>query len=197
MLCWFLLEDVKWTKKLSSYFSNFNFEVSHEPWICVNPLHMANPHSLNKMVSLQNLLLHIVALFYESCWFIYIIFWSVCHFIDFSFVLQTIEFVALLHVWSLSNTYGLKHVPLHFQMNMNKDLSETYMDLDCDVLYNFVNATSQLMKYDGVTSCRGPRKKKPLFFQVLIDALSKHEGIVAYLTASIYLNQIVFILILF
>ena len=35
-------------------------------------------------------------------------------------------------------------------MNNDKDLLEYDMGLDDDVLYNFVDATSQLMKSDGV-----------------------------------------------
>ena len=36
-------------------------------------------------------------------------------------------------------------------MNIDKDLSHYSIDLDDDVLYNFMDATSQLMRDDGLT----------------------------------------------
>ena len=44
-------EDPKWTKKLSTYFFNYNFKVGYGPWTCVNPLRVANPRNSNKTVS--------------------------------------------------------------------------------------------------------------------------------------------------
>ena len=43
------------------------------------------------------------------------------------------------------------------------------MDSDDDVLYNFTDATSQLMRDDGLIPWRGQREKYPMFFQILID----------------------------
>ena len=48
----FCLENPKWTKELSSYFSNYNLKVGHETWICVNSLRLVNPHPPYKMGSL-------------------------------------------------------------------------------------------------------------------------------------------------
>jgi hypothetical protein len=53
-------------------------------------------------------------------------------------------------------------------MNINKDLLENDMNLDDDVLCNFTNASSQLMKDDGITPWRGPRERH-LFFQPGFD----------------------------
>lgn len=39
-------------------------------------------------------------------------------------------------------------------MNIDKDLSDNGMDLDNDVLYDSMDATSQLMRVDGVTPSR-------------------------------------------
>ena len=39
---------------------------------------------------------------------------------------------------------------------LTKIFLEDGMDLDYDVLYNFTNATSQLMRDDGVTPWRDP-----------------------------------------
>lgn len=72
---------------------------------------------------------------------------------------------------------------LPFQMNINKDPMESGMDLDNDILYNFMDATSQLMRDNGLTPWRGPQEKQSLFIQVLVDALSKLKGIVANLIA--------------
>ena len=82
-------------------------------------------------------------------------------------------------------------------MNIDKDLSNNGMDLDDDVLYNFTDVTSQLIRDDGVTPWRGSREKHPLYFQVLINAFTKPEGIVADLTASTCLNSFIFLLMLF
>ena len=68
---------------------------------------------------------------------------------------------------------------------------------DDDVLYNFTDASSQLMRDDGITPWRGPREKHPLFYQVLIDAFSKSEGIVADLTVATGINYFSFALKLF
>ena len=72
---------------------------------------------------------------------------------------------------------------LPFQMNIDKDLMESDMDLDNDDLYNFMDASSQLMRDNGLTPWRGLQEKQSLFIQVLIDGLSKLEGIVADLIA--------------
>lgn len=81
--------------------------------------------------------------------------------------------------------FRLNHMPLHFQMVINENLSENNMNTCDGILYNFIIATSQVMTtmvtYLGVTH----RKKFPLFFQAVINALSRPEGIVANLTASI------------
>jgi hypothetical protein len=71
------------------------------------------------------------------------------------------------------------------------------MDLDDDIQYNFTDAISQLMRDDCITPWRGPREKHPLFFRVLIDALSNPEGIVTNLTAATSINQFVFVLEIF
>ena len=81
-------------------------------------------------------------------------------------------------------------------MNINKDLSNNAMDLDDDVFYNFTNATSQLMRDDGVISWRGPQEKHSLFFSILIDDFSKPEGIVANLTVSTCINPFIYSLII-
>ena len=54
-------------------------------------------------------------------------------------------FILLVILWIEINTFFFS-----FQMNNDKDLLEYDMGLDDDVLYNFVDATSQLMKSDGV-----------------------------------------------
>ena len=76
-----------------------------------------------------------------------------------------------------------------FQINIDRDLSENDMNLDDDVLYNFRNSTFELMRDDGDTPWRDPQEKHPLFFQVLINVLSKLEGIVAELTTFTSINQ--------
>ena len=116
--------------------------------------------------------------------FVYIILRFIYYFSHVTFIVQTLKFTAILLVRSFSVTTRLKRKPLPFQMNIDKDLSENGMNLDDDVLYNFTDASSQLMKDDGVTPWRGPREKHPLFFQCLIDAFTKPEGIVADLTAG-------------
>jgi hypothetical protein len=116
--------------------------------------------------------------------FVYIIFRLIYYCTHVTFVVQTIKFTAILLVRSFSATTRLKRMPLPFQMNIDKDLSENGMNLDDDVLYNFTDASSQLMKDDDVTPWRGPREKHSLFLQCLIDAFTKPEGIVADLTAD-------------
>ena len=103
--------------------------------------------------------------------------------------MQMVKFTTLLFVRSFHNTSGWKRMPLPFQMNIDKDLSDNGMELDDDVLYNFTDATSQLMRDVGITPWRGSQEKHPLFFQVLIDAFSKPEGIVADLTAPTCINS--------
>ena len=68
-------------------------------------------------------------------------------------------------------------------MNIDNDLPKNGMDLDDDVLYNFMGVTSQQMRDDGVTPWKGPREKHPLFFQVLINDLSKSKGTFANVIA--------------
>lgn len=63
------------------------------------------------------------------------------------------------------------------------------MDLDGIILYNFMDATSQLMRDESVTPWRGPWEKLLLFFWVSIDVLSKSEGIVVDLTTFIDIDQ--------
>ena len=46
-------------------------------------------------------------------------------------------------------------MPLPFQMEIDKDLSENVMNLDDDILYNFTDASSQLMRDDDITPWRG------------------------------------------
>lgn len=48
------------------------------------------------------------------------------------------------------------HVFCLFKWMLTKIFLENGMDLDYDVLYNFTNATSQLMRDDGVTPWRDP-----------------------------------------
>jgi len=79
-------------------------------------------------------------------------------------------------------------------MNIDKDLSGNDMNLDDDVLYNFTDASSQLIRDDDITSWRGLQKKHPLFFQSLIDAFSKPDNIVADLNADTCIN-ILFLLL--
>ena len=79
---------------------------------------------------------------YESFMFVYNIFWLVCYSTYFTFVLQSIKFITLLLLHPFSNTSRLKHLFLTSQMNIDKDLSEISMDLDDDVLYSFIDATS-------------------------------------------------------
>jgi hypothetical protein len=110
---------------------------------------------------------------------------------------QTIKFTAIVLVRSFSDTSRLKRKPLPFQMNTDKNLSENGMNLDDDVLYNFTNASSQLMRDDGITPWRGPREKHPLFYQILIDVFSKSEGIVADLTVATGIKHFIFALIFF
>ena len=69
------------------------------------------------------------------------------------------------------------------------------MDWDDDVFYNFTDINPQLMESDGVTHWKGPWEKNPLFFKVLIDVLSKSEGIIADLIAFTCENPFVFNLI--
>jgi hypothetical protein len=82
-------------------------------------------------------------------------------------------------------------------MHIDKNLSENSMNLDDDVLYNFTNASSQLMRDDGITPWRGPREKHPLFYHILIDAFSKFKSIVTDLTVATCIKYFVFALKLF
>jgi hypothetical protein len=66
------------------------------------------------------------------------------------------------------------------------------MNLDDNVLYNFTDASSQLLRDDGITPWKGPREKHLLFYHVLIDAFSKSEGIVADLTVATGIKHFVF-----
>ena len=78
--------------------------------------------------------------------------------------MQTIKFTAILLVRCFSDTTRLKRMPLSFQINIDKDLLENGMNLHDDVLSNFTVASSQLMRDDGNTPWRGPRKRHLLFF---------------------------------
>jgi len=78
-------------------------------------------------------------------------------------------------------------------MNINKDLSENGMNLNDDVLYNFTDASSQLMRDDDITPWRDPRERYPL----LIDVFSKPKGIVADLIVVKCIKIFVFSLKLF
>jgi hypothetical protein len=82
-------------------------------------------------------------------------------------------------------------------MNINKDLSENGMNLNDDVLYNFTDASSQLMRDDDITPWRGPQERIALFYQVLIDVFSKSKGIVADLIVVKCIKIFVFSLKLF
>ena len=71
--------------------------------------------------------------------------------------MQTIKFIAILLIRSFSDIFRLKRMPLPFQMNIDKDLSENGMNLDDhDVFYNFTDASSQPMRDVGITPWRGP-----------------------------------------
>jgi hypothetical protein len=70
--------------------------------------------------------------------------------------LQTIKFATLLLVHFYSNNSELKRMPLSIQSNINKDLSDDDVDSGDEILYNFRDATSQLMTDDGITPWRGP-----------------------------------------
>ena len=82
----------------------------------------------------------------------------VSHFILLSLVLQIVNFTAFLLVQSFHNTSGWKRLSLPFHMNIDKDLLDDGMDLNDDVLYNCTDATSQLMRDDGVTPWRDHEK---------------------------------------
>ena len=142
----------------------------------------------NKIVSLRNIL------FMFLC--VSIIFWLVCYFTYFTFVLQPVKFTMLLLARSFSGTSGLKRMPLHFQMNINNDLLENDMDLEDDILYNLHRCYFSSDERWWSHTLEGPTRKHPLFFQVLIDALLKPKGIVAELTASTNIYRF-FILIYF
>ena len=129
--------------------------------------------------------------------FVYIIVWLVCYFSYVTFVVQTIKFIIILLVRSFNDSTRLKRMPLSFQMNIDKDFSENGMNLDDDILYNFADFNSQLMRDDSITPWRGPQEKHPLFFQCLINAFSKSKGIVANLTASTGIKHFLFALKLF
>jgi hypothetical protein len=83
--------------------------------------------------------------------FVYIIVWLVSYCIYVTFVVQTIKFIVILLVRSFSDTIWLKRIPLPFQMNIDKDLSENGMNLDNDIVYNFTNVNFQPMRDDGIT----------------------------------------------
>ena len=78
--------------------------------------------------------------------FLYIILRFIYYYTHVTFVVQTIKFTTILLVYSFSDTARLKRMPLPFQMNIDKDHSKSGMNLDDDVVYNFTNANSQLMK---------------------------------------------------
>ena len=72
-------------------------------------------------------------------------------------------------------------MPLPFSMNIDEDLSDNDMDLDNDILYNFTDATSELMRDDDVTPWRGHKKNihysfkfSSMFFQNLRALLELH-----------------------
>ena len=48
---------------------------------------------------------------------------------------------------------------LSFQMNIDIHRSENGINLNNDVLYNFTDASSQLIGDDGITPWRGPQRK--------------------------------------
>ena len=70
--------------------------------------------------------------------FVYIIVRFIYYFTYVTFVVQTIKFTAILLVRSFSDTIRLKRMPLPFQMNTDKDLLENDMNLDDNILYNFM-----------------------------------------------------------
>jgi hypothetical protein len=189
-------EDAKWTKDLSSYFFNYNFNFSHEPWICKTPLCLDTNRNPNKTVSLL-ICYFMFFLIRAFVLFVCLRFWLVCHFTFISFVLQTIKFATLLLVHFYSNNSELKRMPLSIQSNINKDLSDDDVDSGDEILYNFRDATSQLMTDDGITPWRGPWEKYSLLFQILIGVLSKSKDIVVDLIASTNINPFGFILIYF
>ena len=81
-------------------------------------------------------------------------------------------------------------------MNIDKEyFSKNVMNLDDDVLYNFIDANSQLMRYDGVTSWKGSREKDPVFLQVLFDAFQT-QGHCCRLITLTCINTFIFSLML-
>lgn len=54
-------------------------------------------------------------------------------------------------------------MPLPLQTYVVKCFFLNNIDLNDDILYNFTNATSQLMRYPNVICWRGPQEKHPLF----------------------------------
>ena len=66
------------------------------------------------------------------------------------------KIITLLLIRYFDNTSRLKHLPLPFQINIDIDFSENNMNMDNDYLYNFMDATSPLMRDDSVTFFRRP-----------------------------------------
>lgn len=99
----------------------------------------------------SNFFLQTFPQFHESLLFIHIIFWLVCCFTFFSFVLLRVKFTMLLLDRAFSNTSILKHMSFPFQINIVNNILENDMDLEDDVLFNFAGVTSQLMRDNNTT----------------------------------------------
>ena len=142
------------------YYFNHNFKVGHEPWTCVNPLHLANPcYQTTKLVSQP--FCSWCLLVSQSFLFIYItlisFLFKVLHLICWQLKLERSYLFVLLAIlldWIC--------LPLFFQLNNDKNLSESDMDLDDDVLYNFMDASSQLVRDNGDTPWKSQQEKYPL-----------------------------------
>jgi hypothetical protein len=65
--------------------------------------------------------------------------------------MQVIKFTAILLVRYFNDTFGLKRMSLFFQMNIGKKILENGLNLNDGVFYNFTEASSQLMRDDGIT----------------------------------------------
>ena len=159
-------ENPKWMKELSTYFFNYNFKVGHEPWTCVNPLRLANAHNLHKTVSFTTHFLHIFILSNKSyclcpLWFD----WFVILFILYLLCRPSSSLPSYLYVF-LVILLNWNACLCLFQLNINKDLLENDMNLDDDVLYNFTDASSQLIGDDCITPWRGLRKNIHCFSNV-------------------------------
>lgn len=74
-------------------------------------------------------------------------------------------------------------------MDIVKELSDSGLNLGNEILYNLLNATSRLMRDDGITRWRGPQEEHSLFPQALIDVLSEPKDIVAYLIDFTNINH--------